>query len=272
MSFLESIRGAVSAKSAQVPTQQGPAQQGGQPPVQVFTNTGQLKTDGTAATPLPSPAPAPTPTPQSLEELFAAPTPAPAQNENQNQPGAPAPAPAPNAPVELAPGFTQQNLLDNIRNVNIAPMLNQEVVTAALGGDAQAFMQLLNTSTQLGAALAIKQSLDLSKSTLDARLKDYGTEVDSRVKDAQYNEIYSDPRFSSPLLRPMVENLVTKIRQKDPNASVSQIKETLPSLIQYTVNNLNLAEDQISQTRNAGTTKITEKAPASVNLDEFWNT
>lgn len=270
MSFLESIRGAVSAKASQAPAQQGPAQQGGQSQVQVFDNSGKLKTENHAAAPPPSPSPAPAPTPQSIEELFAAPAPAPAPAQNQS--ATPAPAPAPNAPVELAPGFTQQNLLDNIRNVNIAPMLNQEVVTAALGGDAQAFMQLLNTSTQLGAALAIKQSLDLSKSTLDARLKDYGTEVDSRVKDAQYSEIYSDPRFSSPLLRPMVENLVTKIRQKDPNASVSQIKETLPSLIQYTVNNLNLAEDQISQTRNAGTTKITEKAPASVNLDEFWNT
>ena len=260
MSFLDTIKAAVSGSSPNT-TPNGPIPA----PVEVYNNSGSIVDPSVQQNNSSTASPSPTPTPEpSLEDIFFK------AHEPKNQDPNPNPtptAPGTPAPVELAPGYTAQNLLDQVRQINMASLLPEEQMQKALSGDTQALIGLLNTSTQMATALAVKQALELSKKSTEASLEAFTPKIGAQVKNAQFEAIYTDPRFSSPFLRPMVENLVSKIRERDPSATPDQIKETLPALIQHSMNSFNLADDSI---KSRGTSSGAKKV-AEVNLDEFWN-
>lgn len=268
MSFLDTIKAAVSGGSSN-PTPSGPTPA----PVEVYNNSGTI-VDPNQGHPSNQQQSQQTQQPSdpelSLEDIFfKAPennqnnqsnqTQQQGQNQNQQQ--------QQEAPVELAPGYTAQNLLEQVRQINMTTLLPEEQVQKALSGDSQALIGLINTSTQMSVALAVKQALELSQKSTKASLDAFTPTISSQVKNAQFESIYTDPRFSSPFLKPMVENLVSKIRERDPSATPEQIKETLPALIQHSMNSFNLADDSI---KNRGTSQGARKQ-AEVNLDEFWN-
>ena len=206
---------------------------------------------------------------QSIEDLlFAAPaegtTKVPAQvqqpaNQNQQQ------------EAELAPGLTARQLIQNLGNVNFMGAIPQETVQAALGGDANAFQQVISSVAQLSSALAVQQSIAASKSLMDSKFSEFDSSLNSRIGESKYSDILTDPRFSNPFIKPMAENLITKLRERDPSITPDQIKQTLPNLIQYAMSKASLGQqDQPNQGIQSTPGTKTQQVPKEINYDELF--
>lgn len=164
------------------------------------------------------------------------------ENQNQTQPNNPNQNQNPNNPpeVEIAPGFTQAQLINNIKSVNFANAIPVELVTQALGGDAQAFAQAMNNIAQISAAIAVQQSTAISKSLLDKQKGEWESSFSSKFSDNQFSAITADPKYSNPFIKPMVENIVNQMRKRDSSITPEQVKMALPKLLEHAIKSVNI--------------------------------
>lgn len=213
--------------------------------------------------------PSSTPEPASVEDLLFAPPasaePPPAGNKESSTDNQSAKQ---GGEQEIAPGLTAAQLVKNLGSVNFLAAVPAETVQSALGGDVQAFNQVISSAAQLSAALAVQQAITASNSILDTRFKDFDSSLASKIGESRYSEILADPKFSNPFIRPLAENLINKLRERDPSITPDQIKQTLPNLIQYA-----MSKSDFNQTAPASSPTPTgqnKNVPREVNFDELF--
>lgn len=201
----------------------------------------------------------------SIEELLFAP---PAQNnedktKNQNQPNN-----QPNAPAEIVPGLTAQQLLQNLGSVNYTQTIPPELMTNALGGDVDSFNKVISTVAQLSAAIAVQQSVMANKALLDDRLKSFDSQVTSKIGEAKYQDVLADPKFSNPFVKPLAQTLMAKLRERDPSITPDQIRSTLPQLIEYSMKQFQ-GTNQSNQSKQPSSNNPRIQ-PREVNFEELF--
>lgn len=200
------------------------------------------------------------------------------QNQAQNQPQNQSQNQAQSKELsELAPGLSTQQLLQKLGEVNYLQTIPEETLSSALGGDTKAFGQVLSTVAQLSAAIAVHQSVTANNSILDSRLKEFDSTLTNKIGDSRYSEILSDPKFSNPFIRPLAENLIGRLRARDPSITPDQIKSTLPQLIEYSMKQFNQSNQSNQSAQSNQSSQSLPKSnnprvrPTEVNLDEIFS-
>lgn len=240
-----------------------------QPPQQSNGNTAAAPSNSnTPSAPVGPPSPAPAPDSNSpgtqgqekspsLEELLFAPAPAPSTTPT------PTPPQEPSTENELAPGLTSKQLVQNLQSVNFLGTIPKETLTAALGGDEAAFSSVISSVAQLSAAIAVQQSLTANKAALDKRFSELDGTLTSKIGESKYADILADPKFSNPFVRPLAESLVSRLRERDPSVTPDQIRQVLPSLIEYAMKQ--------SPTSVSPSPITKPKQAVEINIDELFN-
>lgn len=110
--------------------------------------------------------------------------------------------------------------------INFTSSLNPELVKKALGGDINAFLQVINgvgqqsfaTAMQASSALVDRQSssaLDHMKKTLPDQFKQLTLKSDLQAEN---------PQFSNPAIQPILEMIQQRLARQYPEASVADLK------------------------------------------------
>lgn len=167
---------------------------------------------------------------------------------------------------EIAPGFTNSQLINNIKSVNFASAITPELAQAALGGDAQAFSQALNNIAQISAAIAVQQSAAISRQMMESQKAEWDNQFSSKFSDNQFSSITADPKYSNPFIKPMVDNIVNQMRKRDPSITPDQVRSALPKLLDHAIKSVNIGNTPMP----AANQPNTRTQPNTVNYDDLF--
>ena len=166
--------------------------------------------------------------------------------------------PPPN-PWDVSP----DTLTKNFGNLDISQFVKQEDVTAALGGDASAFMNILNTAVKIGAMSAHQASVATTQQGVELSTKKLQQQLPEQMKNFTLeNNLGQDPVLSAPHLQPVVKLVKDSILAHYPKATEADIKEGVIAYLQ------DLGGKFSTQTNN----NSQPQATSSINWDEHFKT
>ena len=216
------------------------------------TNNQQQQPEATPATNSQQQAPqqaAPLPS-EFFGKLFTPQAPAQETNEGKTTP--------PN-PWDVSP----DTLTKNFGNLDVSQFVKQEDVTAALGGDASAFMNILNTAVKIGAMSAHQASVTTTQQGVELSTKNLQQQLPEQMKNFTLeNNLGQDPVLSAPHLQPVVKLVKDSILAHYPKATEADIKEGVIAYLQ------DLGGKFSTQTNN----NSQPQATSSINWDEHFKT
>ena len=216
------------------------------------TNNQQQQLEATPATNSQQQAPqqaAPLPS-EFFGKLFTPQAPAQETNEGKTTP--------PN-PWDVSP----DSLTKNFGNLDVSQFVKQEDVTAALGGDASAFMNILNTAVKIGAMSAHQASVTTTQQGVELSTKKLQQQLPEQMKNFTLeNNLGQDPVLSAPHLQPVVKLVKDSILAHYPKATEADIKEGVIAYLQ------DLGGKFSTQTNNNSQPQTT----SSINWDEHFKT
>ena len=216
------------------------------------TNNQQQQLEATPATNSQQQAPqqaAPLPS-EFFGKLFTPQAPAQETNEGKTTP--------PN-PWDVSP----DSLTKNFGNLDVSQFVKQEDVTSALGGDASAFMNILNTAVKIGAMSAHQASVTTTQQGVELSTKKLQQQLPEQMKNFTLeNNLGQDPVLSAPHLQPVVKLVKDSILAHYPKATEADIKEGVIAYLQ------DLGGKFSTQTNN----NPQPQATSSINWDEHFKT
>ena len=166
--------------------------------------------------------------------------------------------PPPN-PWDVSP----DTLTKNFGNLDVSQFVKQEDVTAALGGDASAFMNILNTAVKIGAMSAHQASVTTTQQGVELSTKNLQQQLPEQMKNFTLeNNLGQDPVLSAPHLQPVVKLVKDSILAHYPKATEADIKEGVIAYLQ------DLGGKFSTQTNN----NSQPQATSSINWDEHFKT
>ena len=193
------------------------------------------------AAPLPS---------EFFAKLFTPQAPAQEPNEGKTTPA---------NPWDVSP----DTLTKNFGNLDVSQFVKQEDVTAALGGDASAFMNILNTAVKIGAMSAHQASVTTTQQGVEHSAKQLQQQLPEQMKNFTLeNNLGQDPVLSAPHLQPVVKLVKDSILAHYPKATEADIKEGVIAYLQ------DLGGKFSTQTNNNSQPQST----SSINWDEHFKT
>ena len=211
-----------------------------QPTAQPATNSQQQAPQ--QAAPLPS---------EFFGKLFTPQEPAQSNTKDPKEP--------PPNPWDVSP----DTLTKNFGNLDISQFVKQEDVTAALGGDASAFMNILNTAVKIGAMSAHQASVTTTQQGVELSTKKLQQQLPEQMKNFTLeNNLGQDPVLSAPHLQPVVKLVKDSILAHYPKATEADIKEGVIAYLQ------DLGGKFSTQTNN----NPQPQATSSINWDEHFKT
>ena len=183
-------------------------------------------------------------------KLFTPQAPAQETNEGKTTP--------PN-PWDVSP----DTLTKNFGNLDVSQFVKQEDITAALGGDASAFMNILNTAVKIGAMSAHQASVTTTQQGVELSTKKLQQQLPEQMKNFTLeNNLGQDPVLSAPHLQPVVKLVKDSILAHYPKATEADIKEGVIAYLQ------DLGGKFSSQPNN----NTQPQSTSSINWDEHFKT
>ena len=154
-------------------------------------------------------------------------------------------------------------LTKNFGNLDVSQFVKQEDVTAALGGDASAFFNVLNTAVKIGAMSAHQASVTTTQQGVELSTKKLQQQLPEQMKNFTLeNNLGQDPVLSAPHLQPVVKLVKDSILAHYPKATEADIKEGVIAYLQ------DLGGKFSTQTNN----NSQPQATSSINWDEHFKT
>ena len=154
-------------------------------------------------------------------------------------------------------------LTKNFGNLDISQFVKQEDVTAALGGDASAFMNILNTAVKIGAMSAHQASVTTTQQGVELSTKKLQQQLPEQMKNFTLeNNLGQDPVLSAPHLQPVVKLVKDSILAHYPKATEADIKEGVIAYLQDLGGKFSTQTNFNSQ----------PQAISSINWDEHFKT
>lgn len=136
------------------------------------------------------------------------------------------PAKAP-APVDLW-NVNPEQLAKAAGGINMTSAIPKELVAKALAGDADAFMEALNKTSQMSFMMAYQASMQGVKPAMEARFDAFSKEMPSTFNKMNMDAtLQSDPLLSNPAMKPVVEGLRNQILAKHPDATPQQLQQAM---------------------------------------------
>ena len=116
--------------------------------------------------------------------------------------------------------------------VNFSSILDPELATKALAGDAASLIQLIGQSAQAASMYAVKSSLDASKSGVEEFGKNFKSTLPNDFKKLSIEQaLGADPVLSNPILKPTVELVANQLYSQFPNATTEDLKQAVQAFL-----------------------------------------
>lgn len=130
---------------------------------------------------------------------------------------------------ESAPLFgdmTPEKITEGLGSVNFAQSVNPEMIQKALGGDQNAFMDVLNSVARSSASAAIQMSKGMVEHGVKSGTERVTGSLDSRIRDYSLRSKTSDnPALQHPFGKAMLQTISQQIAQANPQMSADDVSK-----------------------------------------------
>ena len=128
------------------------------------------------------------------------------------------------APTGVLPAVTAEQLTATLANSNFLTNVDPAILTRAAGGDAQAFQDVINQ----GLRQVMTQSVLASHGLVEAGARNHGEQLrislPTMVRSSNVvDSLQSNPLYSNPAAKPMVDGIRSQLELKNPTASSQEI-------------------------------------------------
>jgi hypothetical protein len=137
--------------------------------------------------------------------------------------------------------------------------IQPELITKALGGDAQALMDLLNTTARNVASAVTINSGNMVNQGLLANNQRVKETLPQHIRNTQLMDMTDDnPALSHPAVQPLVTALKQMAFQKNPNASPQDVHKQITNYLTGLSTAITESSPQAVQTRQVAAKKETD--------------
>lgn len=148
----------------------------------------------------------------------------PQQQPNSQGQGGQQPQGQPQPQGLFGDSLSQENLQKVVGGANFTANLPQEKIQAALGGDTNAFMEVLNAQAQNVMMAAIRMNAGLVEHGVKTGNKQFEGSMDSRMRDFMIsNKNVSRPELQHPLAKSMLDAMKKQFASANPTATPDDI-------------------------------------------------
>lgn len=127
-----------------------------------------------------------------------------------------------------APSFKlDPKVVDDVAGkMNFTSNINQEQITKALAGDAEAFMAVIQATSQNAYKAAIQHNTSLTDSFINQRSEFEKKQVQQGVKEQlTHQALSSAPNFDHPVVKQELNRIATQFARANPDASPVEVAE-----------------------------------------------
>lgn len=122
--------------------------------------------------------------------------------------------------------FTAENITKTVGGVNFTQGLDQAKVAAALGGDAAAFMEVINSAVQSGVSASVQMSHGMVEKGVKTGQERFSGDLDSRFREFSLRgQTVDNPALKHPLGKALLSTVAKQIADSNPNMSASDVHQ-----------------------------------------------
>lgn len=154
-----------------------------------------------------------------------------------------------------APSFKlDPKVVDDVATkMNFTESLDPSVVQKAMQGDAQAFMQAIQSASQAAYKAAIQHNTSLTDSFITQRSEYEKKQIDKGVHSQLTNQALSSaPNFSHPVVKQELNRIADQFSRANPDASPIEVAEAAKKYIMDLSSAMNPTSTSNSSTENKG--------------------
>lgn len=120
--------------------------------------------------------------------------------------------------------FTAENINKAVGGTNFVQSVDPEKMKAALSGDANAFMEVLNSAVAAGVSTALQGSRGMIEHGVKTGTDRFSSSLDSRFRNYQLrNHNSKNAALQHPIGKAMLESVSRQIASANPNMSPDQV-------------------------------------------------
>lgn len=121
--------------------------------------------------------------------------------------------------------FNPEAINGALKNTNFANGLDPAKMQAALGGDVNAFMEVLNSVSQNAVSTAIQASKGMVEHGVKTGTERFGSSLDSRIRNYSLkNQNSSNPALQHPLGKALLGTVTQQIATANPKLSPEEVR------------------------------------------------
>lgn len=144
--------------------------------------------------------------------------------------------------------FTPDRVNEAVGKTNFAASLDPARVQAALGGDSQAFMEVINQAVAAGVSTSIQASQGMVEHGVKTGTDRFGNSLDSRFRDYELKQQTSkNPALQHPVGKALLSTVAKQIAQVNPRMSAAEVNTKAEELFGEFSKMMNPQQDQNSQ-------------------------
>lgn len=143
---------------------------------------------------------------------------------------------------DKAPTFSlPSDILDKVSgSQDFLQGVDKELVTKALGGDAQSLMDLIGAATKNSYKASLSHMSTLSDQFVTSRLEHEGKSLGNRVKnELTTTELGNTPGFNHPVVKAQLIQVAQSLAKQHPDASAKEIAQKAKDYITEMANAIN---------------------------------
>lgn len=130
--------------------------------------------------------------------------------------------------------FTPDNISKTVGGVNFTQSLDPAKVTAALGGDQNAFMEVLNSAVQAGVSASVQMSHGMVEQGVKTGTERFSGDLDSRFRDFTLKgQTVDNPALQHPFGKALLSTVAKQIADANPRMSAQDVQKQATSMFDH---------------------------------------
>lgn len=187
--------------------------------------------------------------------------------DNNNQQGAPQgqQPPAQDQPAKSIFDTDIKGWENVTANVDLAAGIEPEKVQAALGGDANEFMNIIQQVARTAMTQAAYMSTRVAGQGVNNSIDSFGKTVPNLINDHQFSNMWQgDSVMNHQSAKPMVDALTAQFRQQHPQATMQEVQDQVKHYMQTFTG-------AMSGQQQAPTENTPDAGAGNVSLTDFFS-
>jgi hypothetical protein len=144
--------------------------------------------------------------------------------------------------------FTPENIQKTVGGVNFTQNLDPAKVTAALGGDSNAFMEVINAAVQSGVSASVQMSHGMVEKGVQTGQERFSGDLDSRFRDFTLRgQNVDNPALKHPVGKALLSTVAKQIADANPRMSADEVHKQATSMFSEFTKLMNQPTEEANQ-------------------------